>query len=85
MGIFERESLRELLSDILSEGGAAGVRIACVGLWAELLSLLGVPIIGDRGVGLAIFVRRGLPVAPVVVMATLELEEDFLLEPGLGN
>lgn len=36
---------------------------------------------GERGVGLAIFVRPGR----LVVSATLELDEDFLLSPGLGN
>ena len=58
MGIFDNESLLEFVSDTLSDDGAGGLFV-CKGLWALLLSLLGVPIMGDRVVGFAIFVLLG--------------------------
>jgi len=54
IGMRERESLLVDTSDGVS--AASPIKeLLWVGLWAELLSLLGVPIMGDKVLGLAIF------------------------------
>lgn len=79
------ESLLDVASDMLSEGGAGGYFkcIACAGLCAELPSLFGVPIIGDNDDGLATLDLGMRPPALATVTA-LEPEEDFLRIVGAG-
>lgn len=60
IGIFERDSLRAFISDGVSEG-ANKLETSFSGLCGELLSLFGVPIIGERVVGLTTFARDMRP------------------------